>query len=272
MKNKYNGKKLINEIYKKSFDKDIKFDEFDITKLIINTELNSTSLITIYLNINNTFYGAVLNKYWSALAKTKYSYTNKEEVDIYDLKVFWYYSNLERRQDFIYLETFQTGDILIYINNNDIIYSVDKDKKLVKQYITYENGEYSYIFIEGQGFIGVNLGTEKNNYIDKRNEFNAKYYRDNNINIIKPLKNNSNEFLEMVNLQTLFGKDYYVILRPSLCFEFKYNNNSTNFTIIILSIIIVIIFIISIGIIILKYRKKKLNNIIDDNLLSNAIN
>jgi predicted permease len=74
----------------------------------------------------------------------------------------------------------------------------------------------------------------------------------------------------MVNLQTLFGKDYYVILRPSLCFEFKYNNNSTNLTIIILSIIIVLFFIISIGIILLKYRKDKLKNNKDDTLLSNA--
>ena len=73
----------------------------------------------------------------------------------------------------------------------------------------------------------------------------------------------------MVNLQTLFGKDYYVILRPSLCFEFKYNNNSTNSTIIILSITIVIILLIIIGIIILKYKKNKLKNIIDDYLLSN---
>ena len=77
MKNKYNGKKLINEIYLKSFDKNIKFDEFDITKLILNTELNSTATSTIYLNINNSFYGAVLNKYWSTLAKTKYLYTNE---------------------------------------------------------------------------------------------------------------------------------------------------------------------------------------------------
>ena len=63
MKNKYNGKKLINEIYKKSFDKNIEFDDFDITKLIINTELNSTFFSTIHLNINTSFYGAVLNKY-----------------------------------------------------------------------------------------------------------------------------------------------------------------------------------------------------------------
>ena len=266
LKNKYNGKKLINEIYKKSFDKNIKFDEFDITKLIINTELNSVSTSTIYLNINNSFYGAVLNKYWSTLAKTKYSKTNKQEVEIYDLKTFWYYSIPERRQDFIYLESFQTGDILIYLNNNDIIYNVDNDKKLVKQYITYENGEYSYIFIEGQGFVGVNLGNEKNNNIGKRNEFTAKYYKDNKINIMRTLKNNSDEFLEMANLQTIFGKDYYVILRPSLCFEFKYNNNSANLVTIILTLIIVVIFIITIGFIILKRRKNKLKNNIDDNL------
>ncbi len=32
----------------------------------------------------------------------------------------------------------------------------------------------------------------------------------------------SEEFLEIANYQTLFGKDYYAILRPSLCFELPY--------------------------------------------------
>ena len=270
LKNKYNGKILINEIYKKSFNKNIKFDEFDITKLIINTELNSTATRTIYLNKNNIFYGTVLNKYWSTLAKTKYSYTNEqEEFDIYDIKTYGYYGDPERRQDFIYLEAFQTGDILIYLNNNDKIYNVDSNNKLIKKYITFENGEYSYIFIEGQGFVGVNLGNDKNNNIEKRNEFNAKYYKDNKIDIIWSLKNSSDEFLEIANLQTLFGKDYYVILRPSLSYEFKYNNNN-NLTIITLSVITIRIFLISISIVILKYKKNNLKNNNDDKLISKA--
>ena len=44
LKSKYNGKKLINEIYKESFNTDIKFDEFDITKLIIKSQLDTDSI------------------------------------------------------------------------------------------------------------------------------------------------------------------------------------------------------------------------------------
>ena len=40
------------------------------------------------------------------------------------------------------------------------------------------------------------------------------------------IENPSDEFLETANMQTLFGKDYYVILRPSLFFNFTdYNDN-----------------------------------------------
>ena len=56
LKSKYNGKKLINEIYKESFNTDIKFDEFDITKLIINTQLDTDSIKTLYLNKNHSYY------------------------------------------------------------------------------------------------------------------------------------------------------------------------------------------------------------------------
>ena len=37
LKSKYTGKILINEIYKKSFNLNIQFHEFDITDLIINS-------------------------------------------------------------------------------------------------------------------------------------------------------------------------------------------------------------------------------------------
>ena len=58
-------------------------------------------------------------------------------------------------------------------------------------------------------------------------------------------------------MQTLFGKDYYVILRPSLCYDFPHKNNNK------MAVIIVIIFItiiLSIGILILyKYFNMKMN-------------
>ena len=74
LKDKYNGKKLINEIYKNSFNVDIKFDDFDITKLVINKNKTLLSSNSIYLNKDNTFYNAVLNKYYSSMAEFKYEY------------------------------------------------------------------------------------------------------------------------------------------------------------------------------------------------------
>ena len=264
LKNKHNGKKLINEIYKESFNINIKLDEFDLRKLIINKRLNSTSTTTIYLDKNNTFYNSVFNKYWSTLSTVKYAFIpGGEEVDIHALKYFEYYSDPNRRQDFIYYESFQTGDILIYQNYNDSKYSLDSNNKLVQNYITYENGEYAYIFIEGKGFVGVNLGNDKNNVIDDRNEFNAKYYKDNKFNLHFPLSNRSEEFLEVANLQTLFGKDYYVILRPSLIFDFKYNEKIWIRIIVPIMVIMMVGFIVLI--LILKRRKKQKNN---NNLLS----
>ena len=68
--------------------------------------------------------------------------------------------------------------------------------------------------------------------------FNSKYYRDNKLDLHLPKSNRSEDFLEIANLQTLFGKDYYIVLRPSLIFNFKYNNKST-IKIIITAIIII---------------------------------
>ena len=53
-KDEYSGLALINEIYRRSFDIDLKFDEFDITKLIINTNLSSMDTKTLYLNKSNS--------------------------------------------------------------------------------------------------------------------------------------------------------------------------------------------------------------------------
>ena len=228
LKRKYNGKKLINEVYRQALNYDMRFDEFDITKLIINSKADLPSSESIFLNKANPFYNAVLNKYWSTMKSLKHAFTKGgKEVIIYSLKPFRAYTNPERRQSFIYKNTFKTGDILIYKNENDSIYSLE-NKKLVKKDITYEEGEYAYIYIEGQGFVGVNLGKDGiSNTKDDRNEFNFEYYLNNNLELFLRAKNPSDERLEIGNLQTLFGKDYYTILRPSLCFDFqeKKNNN-----------------------------------------------
>ena len=245
LKGEYNGKNLINEIYKKSFNIDMKFDKYDITNLINNTIPDSILAKTIFLNVNNKFKDAVLNKYWSVLATMKYRYIpGGKEVDVFNnVKRYQYFLGLEgeRREDFIYKETLKTGDILLYTNHNDIRYSVENNN-LINQTITYENGEYAYIYIEGKGFVGVNFGNDGiPNTKDDRNEFNAKYYKDNKLSVCELCDNPSDEFQEIANLHSLFGKDYYVILRPSLCFEFPDNNSNIG----------LIIFFIIIGIIIL---------------------
>ena len=73
-----------------------------------------------------------------------------------------------------------------------------------------------------------------------RNEFNAKYYKDNNLTLYLFATNITDDLLEVANLQTLFGKDYYVILRPSLSFNFP-NINVRNNIIIIVSLIFIFI-------------------------------
>ena len=110
LKKKYNGKKLINEVYKQALNYDMRFDEFNITKLIINSKEDLSSFSSIFLNKANPFYNAVLNKYWSTMKSLKYSFTKGgKEVIIYSLKQFGDYNDPERRQSFIYKNTFKTG-------------------------------------------------------------------------------------------------------------------------------------------------------------------
>ena len=188
------GKNLINSIYN-SIGYDLKLNNFDIKELINNSKLSSTSSTTLTLNTKHYLYNAVLNKYYNSLANIDGKY---------DLKSFRKYSDSSRRADTIYKESFKTGDILIYTNKNDST--------------TNESGEYAYIYIEGQGFVGKNTN---------RNSFNKDYYTGklklytNSDN--ETLSNVDNEFLEFINYQTLFGKDYYVILRPSLMMKSVYN-------------------------------------------------
>ena len=218
LRNKYNGKKLIKEIYRNTFGIDLKFDEFKATDLINNTK-NTLTFSTISLNENNNLYGAVLNKYWNTLALKHYTYEKENDISAYDLKYWRGYTSDARRQDTIYSENFKTGDILIYTNYNDVKYTY-KNGTLITTPITYENGEYTYIYIDGKGFVGVNLGDDGiAGTKDDRNEFNAKYYSVNGLSVYSNTSETDEGILEFANYQSLFGKDYYVILRPSLSID-----------------------------------------------------
>ena len=136
------------------------------------------------------------------------------------------YNTLEplSKADTIYEDDFQTGDILIYKNINDYLYQSNSGKLSIRQYVTYENGEYAYIYIEGKGFVGVNNGNGKvNGHSSARNEFNAKYYKNNNLTLYNGKAIDDTTFFNetFLNNQTLLGKDYYVILRPAINYTCK---------------------------------------------------
>ena len=212
LKNKYTGKKLINEIYKQALGYNLNFDKFDIKKLINNSKTNSSSNTSIGIKSDSYYEHMILNKYYSTIKYVKYTY-NSEPLYYFDLKWWKPYTDPLRRADTIYAENFKTGDILVYLNKNDYVYDSASSSKIN---VTNENGEYAYIFIKDYGFVGVNLGSDSNSNIDDRNSFNHKYYSDNNLTLYTNPNEKNNDVLEFMNYQTLFGKDYYVILRPSL--------------------------------------------------------
>ena len=264
LKKSYNGRNLINEIYKQSFELDINLNKFNMTNLILDKKKESREQSSISLNISDSYYNGVLSNYWSSLATMKYQYPgNEEEVNVYFIKEFEYFYNMQtyhkRRKDYIYPQHFKTGDILIYKNSNDSTYLL-QNNKAVKLNITYEDGEYYFIYIEGKGFVGVNYGNDGiPNTKDDRNDFNAKYYHDNNLKLLNNLENPSDEILELANLQTLLAKDYYVILRPSLLYNFPYTPESKSYGLMIFLIILFIIILAIIIFILWKYfnmRKK----------------
>ena len=196
--------------------------ELSLSLLIINSPQNNTKKYNLTLNESHILYKSVLNKYWSALYKNEND--TKIDFDLRPYPSYLSYTDPKRRQDFIYKETFKIGDILIYYNNHDTI--INKTNHIIEN-ITYEYGEYSYIFINNK-FVGKNYENDK---YKKRNEFTAKYYNDNNLSLFKGDNIKDENILEIGNLQTLFGKNYYVILRPSLqynltCEEGMFLNNT----------------------------------------------
>ena len=168
------------------------FSQTDVNALI-NTYYGYTCR-KLELNTRNPFSKLILNHYYSAVA-TPYEYDSETETgqiqqDGVIRPYFWeYHSSTSPEESMhtdramrVYPETLQTGDILLYANTNDEV--------------TGESGTYAFIYLD-DAFYGVNKnpdGTEKN--------------------VIAAVNGKGAD-----NLQTLFAKDYYVILRPSIAME-----------------------------------------------------
>ena len=218
------GVAFINEIYKTAnlgiyFD----LDGFNIESLI-NTSA-STDYNSISLNRDDKFSKYVLNDYFGA------TYTKSSNGNVY-LRYFQSDdTNIKdpNRANRIYKEHLKDGDVLIYRNSNDSK--------------TNENGDYAYIYLDNS-FYGINKLSDGNS----KNEFPASAYI-----VTSRDGNTQNSYLN-----TLLGKDYYVILRPSMINDNSYipmpdtNENSKYFL-----FIGGIIFVVFGGLIIVKTAKLK---------------
>lgn len=209
------GLELISYIYNCARENDFSFSEFAFENVFNKKETipskatsNAITLKDSDDEVVNTFQKMILNNYWSGLVKL-------EGDDGDDSKyVLPRWSGSDTRNRTINPSDFKDGDILIY--------SVDYSETISNLIHTEESGIYAFIYINGK-FIGNNYsGTER-----ERNTFDYEYYNNHSLDIYTHLyaevdsisANEYDDILEYVNYQTLFDKDYYVILRPELAIE-----------------------------------------------------
>lgn len=187
------GEKLISEVYNKSFGIDLNLNNLDITDLI-KTRNGTTyypedneNVPTIYLNKENNFSNMVVSNYYGGLYTTSSSIVYLKSWENPE-----YLGSRDKRADTIYKENFQTGDILVY-----------KNTQTANENVTYEteDGTYYLIYIDQNDKITVD-----------DNEIYGFIGIDENGN----LKNIKDDY---TNLQTLLGKDYYAVLRPSMTLD-----------------------------------------------------
>ncbi|MBQ6495369.1 MAG: DUF11 domain-containing protein [Bacilli bacterium] len=177
------------------------FEEYIYDK-IDTTNKNQANRILLKNDNNNVkkIKKMLLNNYWSGLVKIK----NTDKL----ILSRWSIYDDPARAKTINPSDFEDGDILIY--------SVGENSS------TAENGIYVYVYIQSLGgFIGKNY-TESSNVRDK---FTYDYYSDINSLFTEnttfgPYKKDSDDYNEddkiFMNYQTLFDKDFYIILRPSI--------------------------------------------------------
>lgn len=209
LKDTYSGKELIDKIYQNALSQNLELTNFKVTDLIKDTNPATTSFTTVSLDKDNAMYKMILNNYWSTLYHKEHTLKSNQKITEYYMYNLKPYSDSARREDTVYHDNFETGDILIYNNTNDVLYTYNSSNyTATTTNVTLENGEYAYIFIEGTGFVGINYKGED----AERNSFDASYYTNHSL----PLYSNGSTPTDFANYQTLLAKDNYVVLRPSL--------------------------------------------------------
>jgi len=257
-KKDYDGLELIDKVYRCatsvteedfSFATDFKFgDKIKVDETIDSSEVGlfineksddrTTSDVIKFSGSSkdadsklSKFKNMILNNYWSGM-----SYVD-DKVD----QINWSGSDAGLRARTIRSEDFKEGDVLIYYVN----YEWGSSEKN-----TTESGIYAFIYINGM-FVGRNGTGTSDIYVDgefvgrkqfsgeDRDVFSYKYYRivdaagDYNSDkyaanlytaygedYMKALTSSERgKILTYANYQTLFDKDYYVVLRPEMVIQ-----------------------------------------------------
>ncbi len=233
-KNNFKGLALIDAVYECAYGNKYKIsfkDDFMFSELLEKVTGSDPKVkSTIQIKENKTYFSKmILNNYYSGLVN---KYSKDKNKDLYYLPRF---VEDQIRAKTINPNDFKNGDVLIY-------YITDQtgtgNKVIPKK--TNEEGIYAYIYVDGK-FVGANGVYDKDSGIKNlRNEFVADYYEQeyarhaSKTTCEKSLKiatgttcdykyflydaydkpGFDKSVLEFINYQTLYDKDYYVILRP----------------------------------------------------------
>ncbi len=177
----------------------------------VDSSGNYKKLPDFFVNREHELAGMILNHYYNGVY-SKYHVENgvlvTESALVKDFENAVNSPNSRSdRANMVYPETLHDGDILIYENRNDLV--------------TEENGIYSYIYLDGV-FRGFNYFGDDELFVKKvegnpDGHYNAGYYQECKATSDGYPDCGQNDMLDRFgDLPKLFGKDFYVILRPSL--------------------------------------------------------
>ena len=201
---------------------------------------------SIQINQNHPLARMLLNHYYSGLY-TKYhcmvDKNNKAVIytnEYIKQRKYDYSSGPEPirtdRNEFIYKETLKTGDILIISNHdrtygtsgNPLVIVTNNDEPYSNTNNAFDNGIYAYLYIDDK-FIGIDennsirkiMTSMDSDFFKQKNTkyyyYDPEHYRDD----IKKQRGLGIMLRHYGTLPTLFGKDFYVILRPALMKKHK---------------------------------------------------
>ncbi len=229
------------------------YDEATNTALLYNRYFenitNSDAHNALQLNRNHALASIVFNHYYGGVL-TRYNDDYDNETDafnkahesLYDSDVGFAYryerllfedwydkpDSRTERENIVYPDTLRDGDILIYANTLDNTYMknacLDSDCTQLgpgKVHVSDEDGTYAYLYLDGK-FQGLNCINPEDS--DEECELRTFLVKD---GIIPPA---TKDFIEKKgerigikdlydrfgDLPSLYGKDFYVILRPAL--------------------------------------------------------